>query len=191
MRVLFIGGTGVISTAVSRQAIAKGFELYLLNRGSRPAHLPGSQRLTADIHKLEDVRVVLQDLEFDVVVDWIAYTPDDIERDMALFRGRVKQYVFISSASAYQKPPAHYLITESTPLHNPYWEYSRNKIACEEHLMQAYRDEGFPVTIVRPSHTYDPSFPIAIGGGGTYTLDRRSIFLLNAWINEEGSKNRW
>ena len=173
MRVLFIGGTGFISTAVSRQAIAKGFELYLLNRGSRPAHLPGSHSLTADIHNLEDVRAALQDLEFDVVVDWIAYTPDDIERDLALFRGRVKQYVFISSASAYQKPPAHYLITESTPLHNPYWEYSRNKIACEERLMQAYRDEGFPVTIVRPSLTYDPNFPIAIGGWGCYTLADR------------------
>ncbi len=115
----------------------------------------------------------MQDLEFDVVVDWIAYTPEDIERDLALFRGRVKQYVFISSASAYQKPPAHYLITESTPLHNPYWEYSRNKIACEERLMQAYRDEGFPVTIVRPSLTYDPNFPIAIGGWGCYTLADR------------------
>ena len=173
MRVLFIGGTGFISTAVSRQAIAKGFDLYLLNRGSRPAHLPASHRLTADIHKLEDVRAALKDLEFDVVVDWIAYTSDDIERDVALFRGRVKQYVFISSASAYQKPPAHYLITESTPLHNPYWEYSRNKIACEERLMQAYRDEGFPVTIVRPSLTYDRNLPIAIGGWGCYTLADR------------------
>ena len=175
MRVLFIGGTGFISTAVSRQAVAQGFELYLLNRGSRPVHLPGSHSLTADIHKPEDVRAALQGLEFDVVVDWIAYAPDDIERDLALFRGRVKQYVFISSASAYQKPPAHYLITESTPLYNPYWEYSRNKIACEERLMQAYRDEGFPVTIVRPSLTYDPNFPIAIGGWGCYTLADRLI----------------
>ena len=115
----------------------------------------------------------MRDLEFDVVVDWIAYTPDDIERDLALFRGRVKQYVFISSASAYQKPPAHYLITESTPLHNPFWEYSRNKIACEERLMRAYREEGFPVTIVRPSMTYDTNLPIAIGGWGTYTLADR------------------
>jgi nucleoside-diphosphate-sugar epimerase len=110
MRVLFIGGTGFISTAVSRQAIAKGFDLYLLNRGSQIAHLPGSHSLTADVHRPEDVRVALKNLQFDVVVDWIAYTPDDIERDLALFRGRVKQYVFISSASAYQKPPAHYLI---------------------------------------------------------------------------------
>ena len=173
MRVLFIGGTGFISTAVSRQAIANGFELYLLNRGARPADLPGCHRVTADIHKPADARAALQDLAFDVVVDWIAYTPDDIERDLALFRGRAKQYVFISSASAYQKPPANYLITESTPLYNPYWEYSRNKIACEERLMRAYRDEGFPVTIVRPSLTYDPNFPIAIGGWGCYTLADR------------------
>jgi len=173
MRVLFIGGTGFISTAVSRQAIARGFDLYLLNRGQRSADLAGSHPLTADIHKSQAVRGALQDLDFDVVVDWIAYAPEDIERDLALFRGRIKQYVFISSASAYQKPPAHYRITESTPLHNPYWDYSRNKIACEERLMQAYREEGFPVTIVRPSLTYDPNFPIALGGWGCYTLADR------------------
>jgi nucleoside-diphosphate-sugar epimerase len=154
-------------------AIARGFELYLLNRGSRIAHLPGSHALTADIHRVEDVRAALQDLEFDVVVDWIAYTPDDIERDLALFRDRVGQYVFISSASAYQKPPAHYLVTETTPLCNPYWEYARNKIACEQRLMRAYRQEGFPVTIVRPSMTYDSNLPIAIGGWGSYTLADR------------------
>ena len=108
-----------------------------------------------------------------MVVDWIAYTPDDIERALALYRGKTKQYVFISSASAYQKPPSHPIITESTPLVNPYWEYSRNKIACEERLMKAHRDEGFPVTIVRPSLTYDPNFPIAIGGWGCYTLADR------------------
>jgi nucleoside-diphosphate-sugar epimerase len=187
MRVLFIGGTGFISTAVSRQAIAKGFELYLLNRGSRPAHLPGSHSLTADIHKQEDVHAALQGLEFDVVVDWIAYLPDDIERDLALFRDRVKQYIFISSASAYQKPPAYYLITESTPLHNPYWEYSRNKIACEERLMQAYRDESFPMTIVRPSLTYDPNFPIAIGGWGCYTLADRLKKGLPIIVHGDGS----
>jgi nucleoside-diphosphate-sugar epimerase len=173
MKVLFIGGTGFISTAVSRQAIAKGFDLYLLNRGLRSADLPGSNSLTADINKPDEVRSALKDLDFDVVVDWIAYTADDIERDLALFRGRTRQYVFISSASAYQKPPAHYLVTESTPLYNPFWEYSRNKIACEERLMQAYRDEGFPATIVRPSLTYDPNFPIAIGGWGCYTLADR------------------
>lgn len=173
MRVLFIGGSGFISTAVSRQAIDKGIELYLLNRGLRPAHLPGSYQLTADFRKPEEVQAALKGLEFDVVVDWIAYTPEHIERDLALFRGRTKQFVFISSASAYQKPPSQLPITESTPLHNPYWEYSSNKIACEERLMQAYREEGFPVTIVRPSLTYDPNLPIAIGGWGCYTLADR------------------
>lgn len=187
MRVLFIGGTGFISTAVSRQAIAKGIELYLLNRGSRLANLPGGHSLTADVHRFEDVRTAMRDLEFDAVVDWIAYMPDDIERDLALFRGRVKQFVFISSASAYQKPPAHYLITESTPLHNPYWEYSRGKIACEERLMKAYREEGFPVTIVRPSLTYDPNFPIAIGGWGCYTLADRLKKGLPIIVHGDGS----
>ena len=173
MRVLFIGGTGFISTAVSRMAIATGLELHVLNRGLRIADLPGSHCLTADIHSPAEVRGALQGLEFDVVVDWIAYTPDDVERDLDLFGGRVKQYIFISSASAYQKPPAHYLITESTPLENPYWEYARNKIACEERLMRSFCDEGFPVTIVRPSMTYDSNLPIALGGWGTYTLAER------------------
>jgi nucleoside-diphosphate-sugar epimerase len=187
MRVLFIGGTGFISAAVSRMAIARGFELYLLNRGSRIAHLPGSHGLTADIRRLEDVRTALRDLEFDVVVDWIAYTPDDIERDVALFRDRVEQYVFISSASAYQKPPAHYVVTESTPLSNPYWEYSRDKIACEERLMRAYRDEGFPVTIVRPSMTYDSNLPIAVGGWGSYTLADRLMTGRPIIVHGDGS----
>jgi nucleoside-diphosphate-sugar epimerase len=173
MKVLFIGGTGFISMAVSRQAIAKGLDLFLLNRGLRPPSVPGAHALTADIHKPEEVREALRGLQFDVVVDWIAYTPEDIERDLALFKGRVTQYIFISSASAYQKPPAHYLITEATPLHNPYWDYSRHKIACEERLVRAYREEGFPVTIVRPSLTYDRNFPIAIGGWGCYTLADR------------------
>jgi nucleoside-diphosphate-sugar epimerase len=173
MRVLFIGGTGIISTAASRMAIAEGHELHLLNRGSRSADLPGSHRLTADVRRPDDVRAALRGLEFDVVVDWIAYTPDDIERDLALFRGRVQQYVFVSSASVYEKPPSHYLVTESTPLHNPYWEYSRDKIACEERLMRAHGEDGFPVTIVRPSMTYDQNLPIAIGGWGCYTLADR------------------
>ena len=173
MKVLFIGGTGFISTSVSRQAIANGLELYLLNRGVRNVDLPGSHSLSGDIHQPEEVRAALQGMAFDVVVDWIAYTPEDIERDLALFRGRVKQFIFISSASAYQKPPAHYLITESTPLYNPYWDYSRNKIACEDRLMKAYREENFPATIVRPSLTYAPNFPIAIGGWGCYTLADR------------------
>jgi len=175
MRVLFIGGTGFISTSVSRLAVGAGLNLTLLNRGVRAKAVPGCRTLVADINKPEQVVAVLRHERFDVVVDWIAYTPRDIERDLALFRGRVGQYLFISSASAYQKPPAQYLITEETPLDNPFWEYSRNKIACEERLTKAYRNDGFPVTIVRPSLTYDPNFPIAIGGWGCYTLADRIL----------------
>jgi nucleoside-diphosphate-sugar epimerase len=173
MKVLFIGGTGTISAEVSRQAIAKGLDLYLLNRGLRRVNPPGSHSLVADTSQPGKVRAALHGLQFDIVVNWVAYTPDDIERDLSLFNGRVKQYIFISSASVYQKPPAHYLITEETPLSNPYWDYSRNKIACEERLMRAYDEEEFPATIVRPSHTYDVNFPVAIGGGVYYTLADR------------------
>src|SRR4030095_4475646 len=171
MKVLFIGGTGFISTAVSGLAVAKGIELYHLNRGQRKAPLPGVHNLIADIHQPDSLNAALQGLQFDVVVDWIAFTLEDIERDLALFRGKVKQFIFISSASAYQKPPAHPIITESTPLVNPHWQYSRDKIACEERLMQAYRDESFPATIVRPSLTYDSNFPIAIGKFESYVSD--------------------
>ena len=174
MKVLFIGGTGFISTSVSRLALARGIELYLLNRGLRKPDLAGARNLTADIRQPELMRVALSDLKFDAVVDWIAYTPEDIERDLAIFRGRTRQFIFISSASAYQKPPGHHVIRESTPLHNPYWDYSRNKIACEERLIRAYREEGFPITIVRPSLTYgEANFPIALGGWGCYTLADR------------------
>jgi nucleoside-diphosphate-sugar epimerase len=173
MRVLFIGGTGIISAAVSRQAIAKGLNLYHLNRGLRGGAPPGSHSLIADIHQPQDVRAALAGLQFDVVVNWIAYKPADIERDLSLFKGRVGQYIFISSAAAYQKPPAHYLVTEATPLRNPFWDYAQNKIACEERLLRAHGEEGFPTTIVRPSHTYETNFPLAIGGGGSYTLADR------------------
>ena len=175
MKVLFIGGTGFISTSVSRMAIERGMELYLLNRGIRVSEILGAHQLTGDIHNPESMRNALKDLKFDVVVDWIAYTPEDIERDLAVFRGRTKQFVFISSASAYQKPVVNYIITESTPLENPYWDYSRNKIASEELLMKAYRDENFPVTIVRPSYTYATYLPVAIGGFGSYTLADRLL----------------
>jgi len=174
MKVLFIGGSGFISTAVSQLAVAKGIELFWLNRGKRKVDVPGVQHLLADVHQPDEARRILEGPGmpvFDVVVDWIAYTTDDIERDLALFRGRVKQFIFISSASAYQKPPSHPIITESTPLYNPVWPYSQNKIACENRLLQAYREEGFPTTIVRPSLTYgDRNLPIAIGGWDSYTL---------------------
>jgi len=175
MRVLFIGGTGLISTAVSNMAVERGFELTLLNRGSHPALVTGARTLTTDVHRADDVLAALGGAEFDVVVDWIAYTSADIQRDIELFRGRTRQFVFISSASVYEKPPATYLITESTPLKNPYWQYSQAKIACEERLTRAYRDEGFPAMIVRPSMTYDRNLPIAVGGWGTYTLADRLI----------------
>lgn len=175
MKVLFIGGTGFISTSVSRMAIERGMELYLLNRGIRSSEIPGAHQLTGDIHNPESMRNALKDLKFDVVVDWIAFTPEDVERDLQVFRGRTGQFVFISSASAYQKPVVNYLIKESTPLENPFWEYSRNKIASEELLMKAYRDEGFPVTIVRPSYTYNTYLPVAIGGFGCYTLADRML----------------
>lgn len=187
MKVLFIGGTGFISTAVSRQAIAQGIDLTLLNRQVRSAAIPGSHSLVADYYNEESARLALQDLKFDVVVDWIAYKLEDIERDLRLFRGKTRQFVFISSASAYQKPPAHFWITESTPLHNPYWQYSRDKIACEERLMNAYREEGFPVTIVRPSLTYDHNFPIALGGWGCYTLADRLLRGAPIIVHGDGS----
>jgi nucleoside-diphosphate-sugar epimerase len=175
MKVLFIGGTGFISTSVSRMAIERGMELYLLNRGQRPNEIPGSRSLIADIHQPENLKKAIGDMQFDIVVDWFAFTPEDVERDIDVFRGKTKQFVFISSASAYQKPPLDYMITESTPLKNPHWEYSRNKIACEELLQKAYRDEDFPVTIVRPSYTYATYLPIAIGGFGCYTLADRML----------------
>lgn len=161
MKVLFIGGTGLISSASTSLALAQGIDLFLLNRGSRSDQPAGATSLVADIRDQQATARVLAGHRFDVVVNWIAYTPEDIERDLALFRGMTRQYIFISSASAYQRPVGNYLIREDTPLANPYWDYSRNKIACEERLMRAYREEGFPVTIVRPSLTYgDTQIPL-------------------------------
>src|SRR5512133_3614810 len=157
LRVLFIGGSGIISSACSRLAVERGIELYALNRGAtqlRP--LPSEVTiLHGDIREKASVREALGDREFDVVVNWVAFTPDHVEVDLERFRGRIGQYIFISSASAYQTPPSRVPISESTPLHNPYWQYSRNKIACEDRLVRGYREEGFPATIVRPAHTYD------------------------------------
>ena len=170
MRVLFIGGTGNISTEVSRLAVARGIDLWLLNRGKRAAGIEGARALVADHHDPASVDAALGSEMFDSVVNWIAFTPADIERDLALFANRARQYVFISSASAYEKPPRSPFITESTPLRNPVWDYSRNKIACEDLLVRAYREQGFPMTIVRPSLTYDTVLPIAMGGWGCATL---------------------
>jgi nucleoside-diphosphate-sugar epimerase len=157
MEILFIGGTGVISSACANLAIERGHEVFLLNRGQttmRPVP-DGAHALRGDIRDREGARAATSGRTFDAVVDWVAFAPDHIDADLDLFRGRTAQYVFISSASAYQKSPARVPITESTPLDNPVWPYSQNKIACEERLMRAHREEGFPATIVRPSHTYD------------------------------------
>ena len=167
MKVLFIGGTGTISGSITRQLSAiDSFELTLLNRGSRNRALPENIRtIKGDINNEEEMRALLKDEFFDVVCEFIAFTPEQVSRDIRLFEGRTKQYIFISSASAYQKPLSNYLITESTPLANPYWQYSRDKAACEQVLMDAYRSTGFPFTTVRPSHTYaDGSIPLAIHG---------------------------
>ena len=170
MKVLFIGGTGNISTSVSRLCIERGIDLYLLNRGLRKVNIDGAKTIIGDISNLKEINSVLKENSWDVVVNWIAFTESDIERDINLFRGKTKQYIFISSASVYQKPPSFPIITESTPLCNPYWEYSRNKIACEEKLNEAYRQENFPITIVRPSLTYDTVIPVPIGGWTEYTV---------------------
>ncbi len=167
MKVLFIGGSGLISSACSELVLERRLELYILNR-NRSGQYPvpeGAHLLVGDVHGSEtDLSTLLQGHDFDSVVDWIAFTPQDIERDLRLFSKRTCQFVFISSASAYQKPPAHYLITEETPLENPFWDYSRNKIACEQRLRQAYMKQNFPVTIVRPSLTYGPSqIPLCVG----------------------------
>ena len=156
MKILFIGGTGVISSASSELVVQRGDELYLLNRGESKRAMPESAHiLKADIRDKDSVQKALGAMTFDAVVDWIAFAPEHIETDIELFRDRTDQYVFISSASAYQTPPVNLPVTESTPLSNPFWQYSRDKIACEERLVTAYREEQFPMTIVRPSHTYD------------------------------------
>jgi nucleoside-diphosphate-sugar epimerase len=162
MKILFIGGTGIISTACAELAAQRGMDLTLVTRGQHPSRLSSQVKsLVVDIRDVAAATQQLQSSSFDAVVDWTAFTSADIERDLQLFRGRTRQFIFISSASAYQKPATDYLITESTPLANPFWDYSRNKIACEDRLVQAYRDEAFPITIVRPSLTYgDTQLPL-------------------------------
>lgn len=178
MKILLIGGTGIISTAVSREAVNAGHELWLINRGSRKELLPqGAHLIKGDIQDAAYMENALKEHSFDCVADFIVQKPEHIERDYRLFQGKTKQYIFISSASAYQKPLSHYEITESTPLYNPYWEYPRNKIACEDKLMQIYRQTGFPVTIIRPSHTYDEyNVPLCISGYyGCYSVIKRMM----------------
>lgn len=178
MKALFIGGTGTISSAITRQLLATGCELYLLNRGTRNTDLPeGARILQADINDEAYVAELIKDLSFDVVADFIAFEPSQLERDYRLFQGKTKQFIFISSASAYQTPLSDYRITEGTPLSNPLWAYSRNKIACEEYLIKQYREQGFPITIIRPSHTYDErSIPLGVHGTkGSWQVAKRML----------------
>ncbi len=190
MKILFIGGTGTISMAISRLLLSQGHTLYLINRGSRNTDLSGDLiELKADINDEPLVASLIKDLSFDVVADFIAFVPSQLERDYRLFGKKTKQFIYISSASAYQKPLSDYRINEGTPLANPYWEYSRNKIAGEEYLMKLYREEGFPVTIVRPSHTYDErSIPLGIhGNNGSYAVIKRMLEEKPVLIHGDGT----
>ena len=178
MKILMIGGTGTISTAITQQLSETEHELYLLNRGSKAVAIPANVvTIVADINDEEDVRKKLEGMSFDAVCEFIGFVPEQLERDYRLFKDKTKQYIYISSASAYHKPVKDYRISEATSLANPYWEYSRNKIACEEYLMKLYREEGFPVTIVRPSHTYGlRSVPVGVhGNNGSWQVLKRML----------------
>lgn len=179
MKVLFIGGTGIISTAISKALILQGVDLYIMNRGNRNDILGHDHvtYLTCDINDELKVAEKIKNHDFDVVADFIAFVPEQLERDYRLFKNKTKQFIFISSASAYQTPLSHYVINEGTPLSNPNWEYSRNKIACEDFLMKKYRENNFPVTIIRPSHTYDQRFiPLGVHGNkGSWQVAKRML----------------
>ncbi len=170
MKALFIGGTGNISSAVSQLAVDRGIDLFHLNRGNLQPPSPKITTLVADISDARSVATALGNHTWDVVVDWIAFKEADVQRDIRLFDGKTRQFIFISSASCYQKPSPSPVITEETPLANPFWQYSRDKIACEERLFRAFRETGFPATVVRPSHTYRTIIPAVIGGGREFTI---------------------
>ncbi|MDR2072286.1 MAG: NAD-dependent epimerase/dehydratase family protein [Spirochaetaceae bacterium] len=196
MNVLFIGGTGTISAAISRRVVELGWDLWLLNRGTRSPESwnappgPGAvHQIDCDISNEEEAKKKLGSLDFDVAADFIAYTPEQVRRDHRLLAGKTGQYFFISSASAYQKPLSSCYVTEGTPLANPYWEYSRQKIACEDLLWSLYRNEGFPMTIVRPSHTYDErSVPLGVHGKhGSWQVLKRIMEGKEVIIHGDGS----
>lgn len=193
-KALFIGGTGTISTAITAQLAAEGkWELTLLNRGNRSDKVPGNVKvLKADINDEAAVGKLLEGTQWDCVCDFIGFVPAQVERDWRLFRGRTKQYMYISSASAYQKPAVSPFITEGTPMVNPYWQYSRDKIACEDFLMEKHRSEGFPVTIIRPSHTYDDrSVPLGVhGDNGSWQVLKRMLDGKRVIIHGDGT-SQW
>lgn len=191
MKALFIGGTGTISMAITRQLAQQwsDWELYLINRGNRNDAVPAQvKQIVVDINDEAAVAEKIASLHFDCVCDFIGFVPEQLERDYRLFNGKTHQFMYISSASAYMKPVRNHRINEATPLANPYWEYSRNKIACEEFLMKMYRENGFPVTIIRPSHTYDErSIPVAVhGNNGSWSVIRRIMQGKPAIIHGDG-----
>ena len=190
MKVLLIGGTGTISSAITRQLAESGHDLWLLNRGNRRDEVPASvKQLIVDVDDPNEVLRLLGDEQFDAVCEFIGFLPSQVERDIRLFRDRTRQYVYISSASAYNKPAASHIITEGTTLANPHWEYSRNKIACEELLMREYREHGFPITIVRPSHTYcERGVPVSVHGlKGSWQVLKRMMDGKPVIVNGDGS----
>ena len=186
MKVLFIGGTGNISSACSELAISRGIDLYHLNKGKSAGirNVKGMKTIISDIRNFEETQKALIDYNFDVVVDFIAYLPEHIQNDIKLFTGKISQFIFISSASVYQTPPQRLPVTESTPVNNPFWDYARNKIACEEVLREANQKNGFPYTIIRPSHTYDKTMIPVIGG---YTVLNRMLSGLPVVLHGDGT----
>ena len=190
MKILMIGGTGTISSAITRQLAAGGHDLWLLNRGNRKNEVPESvKQVIVDVSDEAEVLRLLGDEQFDAVCEFIGFLPSQVERDIRLFSGRTRQYVYISSASAYNKPAASHVITEGTTLANPHWEYSRNKIACEELLMKEYREKGFPVTIIRPSHTYcERAVPLSVHGlKGSWQVLKRMMEGKPVLVHGDGS----
>ena len=190
MKILIIGGTGTISSAITRLLAASGHDLWLLNRGTRKDEVPTNvKQVIVDIDNEDEVLRQLGDEQFDSVCEFIGFVPEQVERDIRLFRGRTRQYVYISSASAYAKPARNHVITEGTALANPYWQYSRNKIACEELLMREYREHDFPVTIVRPSHTYcERGVPLSVHGPkGSWPVLKRMMEGKPVLVHGDGS----
>ena len=190
MKALFVGGTGIISAAISRNIIEKGWELWVLNRGNRNGAVPaGVKVINCDINNEEECAAKIKDMSFDVVADFIVFNRAHAERDYRLFKDKTKQYMYISSASVYQKPLQNYRITESTPHANPYWQYSRDKIVCEDFFIAKYREEGFPVTIILPSHTYDESHvPLGVhGNNGSWQVLKRMLDCKPVIIHGDGT----
>ena len=190
MKLLMIGGTGTISSAITRQLAASENELWLLNRGSRKNEVPNNvKQIIADIDDEAEVLHQIGETQFDAVCEFIGFLPSQVERDIRLFKGRTRQYVYISSASAYNKPAANHVITEGTTLANPYWEYSRNKIACEALLLKEYRENGFPITIIRPSHTYcERAVPVSVHGlKGSWQVLKRMMEGKQVLVHGDGS----